>query len=39
MIQQGPLKLFFSFLGPKDSFSEDPVSGREGGKAGGKLSL
>ena len=24
MIQQGPLKLLFSFLGPKDSFIPDP---------------
>ena len=29
MIQQGPLKLLFSFLGPKDSFKADRVFPRE----------
>jgi len=32
MIQQGPLRLLFSFLGPKDSFVPDPKSFKKMGK-------
>ena len=32
MIQQGPLKLLFSFLGPKDFFIPDPEIIKKWGK-------
>ena len=32
MIQQGPLRLLFSFLGPKDSFIPDPEIIKKMGK-------
>ena len=38
MIQQGPLKLLFSFLGPKDSFIPDPEIIKKMGKRAPYLS-
>ena len=38
MIQQGPLRLLFSFLGPKDSFIPDPEIIKKMGKRAPYLS-
>ena len=38
MIKQGPLKLLFSFLGPKDSFIPDPEIIKKMGKRAPYLS-
>ena len=39
MIQQGPLKLLFSFLGPKDSFIPDPEIIKKKWEKGHRISL
>ena len=39
MIQQGPLKLLFSFLGPKDFFIPDPEIIKKKKRKKGTVSL